>query len=209
VSVKPLAERTSGTAVIDASVLPSYRFGHQSMMWWGTLGMIAIEGTVFALAAFTYFYVRTRVDVWPPSALPPDLTWGTLNLIVMLASLVPNYWTKKMAEKEDVPNIRKGMAICVTFAVIFVLGRIMEYRSLNVGWDTNAYGSAVWVLLSLHTIHLLTDLFDTVVLLVLMHSGPLEGKRFVDVSENCYYWYFVVIAWVPIYLIIYIAPRVL
>ena len=47
----------------------------------------------------------------------------------------------------------------------------------------------------------------TLVLAVLMHTGPLEGKRFADVSENAVYWYFVVLSWLPIYLVIYWAPR--
>jgi len=29
----------------------------------------------------------------------------------------------------------------------------------------------------------------------------------VDVSENSIYWYFVVAMWVPLYAVIYIAPR--
>jgi heme/copper-type cytochrome/quinol oxidase subunit 3 len=37
--------------------------------------------------------------------------------------------------------------------------------------------------------------------------GPLEGKRFVDVSENALYWYFVVLSWLPIYAVIYWAAR--
>jgi cytochrome c oxidase subunit III len=206
--VNPRAGTHSGE-VLDASALPSYRFGHHSLMWWGTAGLIAIEGTVFALAAFAYFYIRTKVDTWPPSVPPPDLTWGTINLIVMLASLLPNQWTKKAAEKEDLPRIHKGMAVCLAFAVVFLIGRIFEFAALNCSWDTNAYASAAWTLLGLHTVHLLTDAYDTGVLYVLMHTGPLEGRRFVDVSENALYWYFVVIAWIPIYAIIYIAPRVL
>jgi cytochrome c oxidase subunit I+III len=198
-----------GEEVLDASRLPSYRFGHHSMMWWGTLGMIAIESTVFALAAFAYFYIRTSVDTWPPGVPPPDLAWGTLNLAIMLASLYPNQIAKKAAEEENLRRVRKWMAICLVFAAAFLTVRVFEFRSLNVGWDTNAYGSAVWMLLGLHTVHLLTDVYDTAVLFTLMHTGPLEGKRFVDVSENAYYWYFVVIAWLPIYGIIYLAPRVL
>jgi cytochrome c oxidase subunit III len=194
--------------VLNVAELPSYRFGHHSIMWWGTMGMISIEGTVFALAAFAYFYIGATVDTWPPGVLPPALTWGTVNLAIMLASLYPNHVTKKAAEKEDLPRIRKWMAVCLAFAVVFLLVRILEFKSLNVGWDTNAYGSAVWMLLGLHTVHLLTDLYDTAVLLVLMHTGPLEGKRFVDVAENSMYWYFVVFAWLPIYAIIYLAPRV-
>jgi heme/copper-type cytochrome/quinol oxidase subunit 3 len=62
-------------------------------------------------------------------------------------------------------------------------------------------------LLGLHTTHLVTDVADSVVLAVLMFTGPLEGSRFADVSENAMYWYFVVAAWVPIYAILYLAPR--
>lgn len=194
---------------VDAAALPSFAYGHRSPMWWGTVGVAAIEGTVFALAIMMYFYLRTRVTVWPPEVLPPNLLWGTVNTLVLLASIVPNHFTKKAAERRDLRAVRIGLVICLAFAVVFLFVRILEFMMLNVWWDTNAYGSAVWFLLGLHTTHLLTDAFDTIVLTVLMFTGPLEGKRYVDVSENAMYWYFVVFAWLPIYAVIYIAPRFL
>ena len=194
---------------IDAKVLPSFAYGHRSPMWWGTIGVAAIEGTVFALAIMMYFYVRTRVTVWPPEAPPPDMLWGTVNTVVMLLSLVPNHFTKKAAERRDLHAVRIGMVICIAFAVVFLFVRVLEFMMLNVRWDLNAYGSAVWFLLGLHTTHLLTDWVDPVVLAVLMFTGPIEGRRFVDVSENAMYWNFVVAAWLPIYAVLYLAPRLL
>lgn len=194
---------------VDAAALPSFGYGHRSPMWWGTAGVAAIEGTVFALAIMMYFYVRTRVAVWPPGVLPPDMLWGTVNTLVLLASLVPNHYTKKAAERRDLHAVRVGMVVCIGFALVFLFVRVLEFMSLNVRWDTNAYGSAVWFLLGLHTTHLVTDFYDTVVLGVLMFTGPIEGKRFVDVSENAMYWNFVVLAWLPIYAVIYVAPRFL
>ena len=194
---------------VDAQTLPSFAYGHRSPMWWGTVGVAAIEGTVFALAIMTYFYIRTRVTVWPPEAPPPDMLWGTVNTVVLLLSLIPNHFTKKAAERRDLHAVRVGMMICIAFAFVFLFVRALEFMMLNVRWDTNAYGSAVWFLLGLHTTHLLTDWFDTVVLAVLMFTGPIEGRRFVDVSENAMYWNFVVAAWLPIYAVIYLAPRLL
>jgi heme/copper-type cytochrome/quinol oxidase subunit 3 len=202
-----MSPRTDHARTLNVSSLPTYAYGHRSLVWWGTIGLIAIESTVFALAAFTYFYVRSRLDVWPPSVAPPDLGWGTLNLVIMLLSLIPNHWTKHAAEAEDRSKARIGMAVCLAFAAIFLVVRAFEFAALNCRWDTNAYGSAVWMLLGLHTLHLVTDFYDSAVLTVLTYTGPWEGKRFVDVSENAMYWYFVVIAWIPIYAIIYLAPR--
>jgi cytochrome c oxidase subunit 3 len=194
--------------VLDVSALPTYAYGERSVLWWATIGLIAIESTVFALAAFSYLYIRGNTDVWPPAA-PPDLMWGTVNLGIMLASVVPNHWTKHVAEKEDRAKARLGLLVCLAFALGFLVVRAFEFASLNCRWDTNAYGSAVWMLLGLHTVHLLTDFYDSAVLTVLAYTGPWEGKRFVDLSENAMYWYFVVIAWLPIYALIYLAPRFL
>lgn len=192
---------------LDVSQIPSYAFGHRSIMWWGTAGMVAIEGTVFALALMAYFYIRSQAQQWPPSVPPPDLLWGTINTVILLASGIPNHFTKKAAEAENLQGVRAGLVWCLFFAVAFITVRFIEFGALNVRWDTNAYGSIVWTLLALHFTHLITDFVDSTVLTVLMFTGPVEGRRFVDVAENTGYWYFVVAAWIPIYLTIYWAPR--
>jgi len=40
-----------------------------------------------------------------------------------------------------------------------------------------------------------------------MFTKDLEGKRFVDIAENCGYWWFVVLTWIPIYAVVYWAER--
>jgi heme/copper-type cytochrome/quinol oxidase subunit 3 len=192
---------------LDASALPSWRFSHHSLMWWGTLGIMAIEGTVFALTVMAYFYLRSHSATWPMTAPPPDLFWGTLNTAIMFASLVPNHFAKKAGERHDVRGVRLWLGIGLVFALAFLVVRCFEFAGLNVRWDSNAYGSVVWLLMGFHTAHLATDFYDSVVLEVLFFTGPLDGKRFVDVSENSFYWYFVVWAWLPIYLVIYGGAR--
>lgn len=192
---------------LDASRLPSYRYSHHSIMWWGTLGIMAIEGTVFVLTVMAYFYLRGRSSTWPMTAPPPELLWGTLNTFILLASLVPNHFAKKAGEEEDLRGVRLWLGISLLFGTAFLVVRAFEFAGLNVRWDSNAYGSVVWMLLGLHTVHLATDFYDSVVLELLFFTGPLDGTRFVDVSENSFYWYFVVWTWIPIYLVIYWGAR--
>ena len=200
----------SAARTLDVGGLPPGAFGSRSLMWWATMGIVIIEGTVFALAIASYFYYRTRFPAWPPDGIaPPDLRWGTINTLIMLGSILPNELAKHAGEKVDLRAVRLWMVVCLLFGVAFNVVRVYEFRHLNVFWDHDAYGSIVWVLLGLHTTHIVTDFLDTAVLAVLMFVGPIEEKRFIDVEENAVYWNFVVLAWLPIYGVIYWAPRLL
>lgn len=197
------------TNTIDVSGLPDHAFGSRSILWWATLGVIAIELTVFVVAIAAYFYLQGNEETWPPAGVPrPDLFWPTLNTIILLVSLFPNQKLKTAAEEKDLKRIRFWIVIADLFAVAFVVVRGFEYTVLGGTWDMNAYTSVTWTLLSLHTFHLVTDLADSLVLTAMMftHHGE-EPKRMVDVSENAFYWYFVVLVWIPIYLVLYWSPR--
>ena len=192
---------------IDVSDLPEYAFGHRSTLWWGTGGFIVIEATAFALALFAYFYLRSKLPEWPPGVAPPGLLWGTLNTFILLASAVPNQLAKKAAEEQHLARVRLLLVVCLVFGVVFLAVRGFEFTALNCAWDSNAYGSIVWAIMGLHTAHLLTDVVDTGVLTALMFTRHAHGRRFVDVSENAFYWYFVVLVWLPLYAVIYWVPR--
>lgn len=192
---------------LDVSTLPTFAFGHRSPMWWGTMGLMLIEGTVFALTVMAYFYLRSHASAWPMSRFPPDLIWGTLNTIIMLASVIPNELAKRAAERLDLRKVRLWMVVCLLISFVFLGVRVLEFTALNTRWDSDAYGSVVWMLMGLHTTHLVTDAYDSAVLAALTFTDKMEGKRFVDVSENAAYWYFVVLSWLPIYAVVYWGAR--
>ncbi|MFC0398775.1 cytochrome c oxidase subunit I [Paraburkholderia rhizosphaerae] len=193
---------------LDVRGLPSFGFGHRSLMWWATAGLMLIEGSVFAVAVGMYFYLRAVNASWPMNAPAPALLWGSLNTLVLLVSMWPNALAKRAAERDSRERARLWLAVCLVFALVFLVVRGFEFASLNVMWYANAYGSIVWLLLGLHTTHLITDTIDTAVLALLLFTGPFEGKRLLDTSENAIYWNFVVLSWLPIYAVIYLAPRI-
>ncbi len=162
---------------------------------------------MFVIVLISYFYLRLRVPEWPPSLPDPSLTPGVVTTLILLASCIPNYLTKIAAERYDLPRVRLLMAVCIVLAIAANVTRAYEFVALNTSWETNAYASVTWVLLALHTSHLITDLLDTCVLTAIVFTTDVDGPRFVDVSENSLYWYFVVASWIPIYLTIYWAPR--
>lgn len=188
--------------------LPDYAFGHRSLMWWGTVGFMLIEGTGFALAIGVYFYLMGHSGHWPPGATaPPELIWGTLTTISLVLSAIPNVWVNRMAKQERLRPTRLGVALMTLLGLVPLVFRALEYTALNVRWDDSAYGSIIWCLMLLHTLHIGTDVFDTGVLAVVLFTGKVDGRRFSDVSDNALYWHFVWLSWLPIYALIYWLPR--
>src|SRR5215212_5805346 len=105
------------------------------------MGIILIEGMAFAVTIGAYFFLRTRSVYWPPPhVMPPDLLWGTLNTVVLLASAVPNELAKKAAEHVDLRKVRVWLVVCLAFGVAFNALRVLEFATLNCRWNTNAYG---------------------------------------------------------------------
>jgi len=192
---------------LDVSALPNHAFGHQGLIWWGTVGFMVIEGSMFVIVLIAYFYLRLKVSEWPPSLPNPDYFYGTVNLVLVAVSCIPAAFAKSAAEHFDLRRVWLWLAVLTLMGVASVVLRVFEFPALNCRWDDNAYGSITWLLLGLHTTHVATDVVDSGVLLALMMSDSVTEPRFVDVSENSLYWYFIVLWWVPVYLTIYFAPR--
>jgi cytochrome c oxidase subunit 3 len=195
-------------AAKDVSALPTHAFGPRSLTWWGTLAFMSLEGMGFALAIATYLYLMVLAPKWPLNSPAPDLGPGTWVTILLIASEPLNIYLARWAREEDMRRVRIGLVGMSLFGIAPLIVRAFEFGHLNTRWDSDAYGSVIWFLLGLHTTHLLTDVADTLVLTALMSTKHgKNGRRFGDVSDNAFYWDFVILSWLPIYLLIYWVPR--
>lgn len=191
----------------DLAPLETRAYSHRSLTWWGLLGMFIIEATVFALAAACYLYLMNQEPHWPPHADAPPLLMSTVLTVALILSAFPNQWLKKQSEKENLKPVQIGLVLLTAIGLGILVLRYFEFKALNVSWRDNAYGSILYAVLTLHTVHLITDVFDSCVLVALMFTRHARGRRFVDVSENALYWHFVVFTWPPLYVLLYFVPR--
>src|SRR5213075_646855 len=207
--MESLSEPIRSPLTLDVSGLPSVAFGHRNTTWLANVFYMAIEGMMFALMFATYFYLRTRSTDWPPGHLPPALKYGAANAVVFLVSIIPAWVVRKRAPEGDRRAVRNGLLVLTLFAVAAVIFRIFEFTTLNCRWTDNAYASTVWVLIGMHTGHLLTELIETGVLLAVSFTPKMEGTRLADAAINSDYWYFVVVTGLMIDFLIYGTTRFL
>ena len=193
----------------NVAALPTVTFGHRSLMWWGTLGFIIIEGSTLVICALSYAYVRRNFPSWPAGHVPrPALLIPTVQVLVMLVSNIPMYWVDRAARQMDLAKVRIGMVIASAFAIAMTVLRWFEFKSLGVRWDSNAYGSAAWATLTAHGSLLLLELLETLAFTALLLMGPVEQRDLAGASDNAFYWYFITLIWVPLYGLVYLSPYV-
>lgn len=195
---------------VDVSGLPSLEFGPKSLLWWGTLGFIVIEGFTILLAVATYFYLRLNQYTWPPEPTPlPDLLLPTVNMLLLLGVMYPMRQAEHHAKRFDRDAVTNWLLITTIITVPTVVLRWYELDALNVRWDSNAYASAAWAIVILHGTLIAIDLLETGALTFLFYIGHAQKKHYSDAADAALYQYYLSISWVPLYLIVYWSPRFL
>jgi cytochrome c oxidase subunit III len=195
---------------LDVSRLPSFAFGARDPLWWGVVGMMLIEGTMFALSFASYVYLRGNFEVFPPTGMSPvAFRWAVAGQLCLAVSVPCMWWTMRASKRSDLRAMRRGLLLAAIPSYAFVVTRVMELIYLPFRWDDHAYGSIFWFIASMHSLHGLLGSSEDVALMAVLFRGPVEKKFLVDVHTNGFYWFFVVISGALTFALLYLDPATL
>jgi heme/copper-type cytochrome/quinol oxidase subunit 3 len=203
---------------LDVAHLPAVANDQRAVVWWGNTLMMVIESTSVMLLIAAYFFSRQNFSVWPPpfvdKGIPyehayPELFWGTLNTLLMLASLAPAIWTDVVSRRFEQGRARIGLYILFAISVASLAIRMYEFPSLIVRWDSNAYGSLTWAILGFHWVYLVAGVLENFAIALWLTMHKMDVNHVIDVTLTLSYWYWVVGIWLPMYAVIYWVPRLL
>jgi heme/copper-type cytochrome/quinol oxidase subunit 3 len=197
----------SGRVVGDLSRLPAAGFRTHGLWFWAGMAFMLMEGTAFALAAAVYLYLMNRATHWPLNEPPPDLFWGTAQTVLLVASVAPTLVMCRAARLRQLGPTRVWAVVVFVMNALALVVRGFEFAHLNTYVDSDAYGSVTLALILLHTTHLVTDFADTLFVTIFLFTHGVDTERFSDVDDDGVYWLFVVACWLPLYALIYLAPR--
>jgi cytochrome c oxidase subunit III len=202
-------------STIDVSGLPLSAIDHRSPIWWGNALLLAIETTMFAILAATYFYLRQNFENWPPPQVnfippnlhpAPDLFWGTLNLVVILAAAFFMFLADRAALRFNRNKVLLWGAFTVLLGILAIVLRFREFHGTQFRWDDNAYASVVWGILLMHLIHLMVGISEDGFMFAYIMKQGMDDKHARDVRVTAVYWYWIGGIWVPLYAIVYLGP---
>ena len=195
--------------VMNVGDLPDVCFGPRDIMWWGTVGFVMIEGFTMVLCWFVLIYLHQNFPTWPPQDTPrPSLGVPSLMTAMMVLSIPMIAWIERASMRFDLRAMRVWLPIATVVCFTFVGLRLVELvSSIHVKWNSNAYGSAMWLVLGSHGTLLLVEASELAGIAAMFWFAPIERKHFSDVADAMFYWYFMAAAGVVTYVLCFLLPR--
>jgi cytochrome c oxidase subunit III len=191
----------------DLRSLPRTSFGVRAPLWWGVIGLVAVELTVFATLMSSFFYLRLGQPEWPPAGIAiPDWKVPVLTTAMMLLGV----WTIRKAttaatRDSRMPLFFLGASLSLALAVNAI--RFVELSRYEHRWFENAYTSVYWLLSGLHFTHVLVAFLTTTLVLLISRTGPLRRIDRLAIQVNGVYFQFVAWMSVPLLVLLYFVPR--
>jgi len=178
--------------------------------WWGMLLLITTEATLFALLLVSYFYLRFEAPgSWPPGESDPDLLVPTTMTALLMASSVPAYLADTSIRRGQLDRLRVYLVSTLVLGSAFLALQAFEYsRKLDeLRPQSDAYGSLFFTITGLHGSHVAVGLVLLVWVLVWASLGRYDARNRTAVEVSSLYWHFVHIAWLAVFLSLYLSPR--
>jgi cytochrome c oxidase subunit I+III len=188
--------------------LPVYASGPVSTSWWAMVVLIFVDATVFASLVFSYFYLWTVNDAWPPAGVAlPAGPWPIGAGIAWLLS-----GALLVAAGRALAPVRRG-ALTVALAGAIVLMLAAFGADLWAWWQAglrpsdHAFAAVVFAVLAWQALHVAALLFMTAYTLARSGCGLLDATRRVTFDNTRLFWSYMVAQGVAGILLVHGASR--
>ena len=168
--------------------------------WWGMVVFVAAEGTVFLALVASYFFLRATSNHWPQGDVqPPELLRSGIFSVILLSSSIPIFWMESALRRGRMAQVRFTLLLAFLMGAAFVGNTAYDYLHMEEGWRTNAYTSAFFAIVGLHSLHLIVGLLMSLVVQAKAWLGKIGPDRHVTPDVFAIYWHFVDGVWVLVF----------
>ena len=170
------------------------------------LGMalfISSEVMFFGGLFGAYFTLRARADAWPPSGTPELELWlpSILTAVLLTSSFAVHRAERALARGEPAA---RWLGLTIALGLAFLAGQAFEYSQLDLGIDTNAFGTLFFTITGAHGLHVALGVAALAIALAKLRRGHLSAERGGALEAAAYYWHFVDVVWLLVFSTLYL-----
>lgn len=160
--------------------------------WWGWLGFIASEATLFGCMIGTYYYLRFHTAVWPPHGIPkPDVVLPIVLALVLASTSIPMQLASTAAHAGRLASARLLVLVAFVVQAGYFAYEVHDFDAqLHERFQItrNAYSSIYYTLLGADHAHVFFGLLFDLWLLAKLARG-LTTYRLNALQGIAWYWH--------------------
>ena len=174
----------------------------------GMLIFLGAETMLFAALMGAFLVFRVAHVTWPPPAFPhmPLLLTGCSTLMLLTSAFTMRQALHALRRWELQRGVR-CLALTAGLGGAFLALQGYEWSQLirvGLGLSSGVYGSAFFVLIGCHALHVVSALTWVIVVWVRARRQEPYMIRPLGVSLCSLYWYYVVAVWPVLYALVYL-----
>lgn len=157
---------------------------------------------VFVCLIVVNLQLRSNFPSWPPAGVAElSIALPTMATVGLLVSAVLARRGLQAMRAGEIASFLRNWRVAVTLGAGFVL--IMAYEWLSVQFS-GQYSNVFRVMTAFHGFHALVIGWIMLVVYKNAHAGLYDATRHWAVEAAAKMWYFVVVAWIMFYTVLYI-----
>ena len=173
------------------AVVPARPRAARSSGWWGMVGFVATEATLFGVLIGAYLYFRVRAVHWPPPGTPePKVVLPLVLAGILAATSIPIFLGSRAA---SFGLARRAQAFFLAALVVQSAYFGIQVSEMASDLDKftpqqNSYGSIYYTLLGAEHTHVAVGILLSLWLVLRLATG-LTRYRLAAVRSIAFYWY--------------------
>ena len=170
---------------------------------------LAAETMLFTGLLGGYTVLRYSSPMWPPEGQPFLPLWaGAANLIFLAAGSFGIHSAVRGVRRASHRRLVRGLSLCLGTGLAFVAVLAVEWVRLHQEGlsprSGGTYGALFYTLTGCHALHVLAVLTWVTTLLALAMRDRFSPAHHEPVEMAAMFWYFVAVAWLVLFVILYI-----
>ena len=180
-----------------------------SVGWVGAVVFLLVDAALFASLVYSYFYLWTVAEVWPPPGYRPMLEAPAVLATVLLLGCLPAAAVAHYGATSGAGGVALiGLALTVVLAAAVLGVGFLAYLGFPFAIDSNAYAAVVVSLALCLALHVLLALGAAAFAIARIFVVGMTRRHSLPVRVAALFWFYTILQGVIVYAVIYLSPDV-
>lgn len=166
--------------------------------------VVAADAMLLAALLAAYYGLRASSFAWPPRGLSQPRYLATVITMTVVMGVGSAQWALQSVRRGDRRNTLIGLGLTMVFALAIVNADWYSFGRTKFGLSSHAYGTLHHAIIGYHLLNVAACLVMLVVAFAQTLGAAADETRPGPTQAVVMFWHFTAVAWVVIYLALFI-----